>query len=79
MKLRIKLYGTLGPRVPGYRHSEGIQVELPDGATVNDLLTRLKISESEGAVVSIEGRLRKTDDKLSDGAQAQVFQTIHGG
>ena len=79
MKVRIKLYGTLGLRVPGYRHSEGIEVELPDGATVYDLLTRLKISESEGAVVSIEGRLRMADDKLSDGAQAQVFQTLHGG
>ena len=79
MKIRVNLYGTLGLRIPGYRHSEGIKVEVPDGATVKDLLTRLEISESEGAVVAIEGRIRKTKDKLPDGTRALVFQTVHGG
>jgi sulfur carrier protein ThiS len=79
MKVRVNLYGTLGLRIPGYQHSQGLEVELPDGATVKDLLTLLKISGSEGAVVAIEGHIKKTDDKLPGGAQAQVFQTVHGG
>ena len=79
MKVCVNLYGTLSLRIPGYRHSQGMEVELPDEATVNDLLTRLNISESDGAVVAIEGRIRKTDDKLPDGARARIFQTVHGG
>lgn len=79
MKVRVHLYGTLGLRIPGYRQPEGIEVELPHGATVYDLLTLLTISGTEGALVAIEGRLRKKDDILADGALAQVFQAIHGG
>jgi len=38
MKMRVKLYGTLSQSFPGYQHSQGIEVEIPDGATVKDLL-----------------------------------------
>ena len=79
MKVRVKLYGTLGLRVPGYQHSQGIGIELPEGATVNDLLVLLKIAESQGAVVAIDGRIRKSDNKIPDGAQAKIFQAVGGG
>ena len=79
MKVKVKLYGILSRRVPGYRHSDGMEVELPDGATVDDLLVFLEISESQKAVVAIDGRLRKANDKISHGAHAQVFQPVHGG
>jgi sulfur carrier protein ThiS len=79
MKVRVKLYGTLSQRFPGYRHSQGMEVEVPDGATVNDLLALLEISESQGAVVIVEGRVLKADDKMRCGVPVNVFQTIHGG
>jgi len=64
---------------PDYRHQDGIEVEVQDGATAKDLLSLLKISESNGAVVAIEGRILKRDDKMQHGAQVYVFQAIHGG
>ena len=79
MKVRVKLYGTLRLRVSGYQHVEGMEVELPERATVHDLLALLKISESQGAVVMIDGRIRKADAKIPCGGQAQVFQSLHGG
>jgi sulfur carrier protein ThiS len=79
MKVRVKLYGALSLRVPGYQHSQGIEMELPEGATVNDLFTLLEISKSQGIVVMIDGRIRKADDKIPDGVHARVFQPIHGG
>lgn len=79
MKVSVKLYGTLSLRVPGYRHSQGIDVELPEGATVHDLLAFLKLSEPQGAVVAIDGRIRKAHDKIPDGVQARVFQSVGGG
>jgi sulfur carrier protein ThiS len=79
MRVRVKLYGTLSLRVPGYQHSQGIEIELPEGATVNDLLAFLKISESQGAVVAIDGRIRKVDDKIPGGVKARVFQSVGGG
>jgi sulfur carrier protein ThiS len=79
MKVRVKLYGTLSQRFPGYQHSQGIEIEIPDGATVNDLLAHLEISESQGAVVIMDGRILKTDDKMQCGVQVSVFQAIQGG
>lgn len=77
--MRVKLYGTLSQRFPGYRHSQGIEVEIPDGATVKDLLALLEIPESQGAVIAMEGRILKADDKMRCGVHANVFQAIHGG
>jgi sulfur carrier protein ThiS len=79
MKVRVKLYGTLSLRVPVYEHSRGMEIELAEGATVKDLLDHLKISESQGAVVTIDGRIRKAGDKIPDGIHAKVFQSVGGG
>jgi sulfur carrier protein ThiS len=79
MKVRVQLYGTLSRRVAGYRHAQGIEIELPEGATVNELLALLKISEPQRAVVTIDGRIQKADDKIPSGVHARVFQSVHGG
>ena len=62
MHITARLYGTLSHRFPGYQHAQGIEVEIPNGATVKDLLALLEISESKGAVVAMEGRILKADD-----------------
>jgi sulfur carrier protein ThiS len=79
MKMTVKLFGTLRERFLDYRHQQGIEVEIPDGATAKDLLSLLKISESNGAVVAVEGRILKREDKMQHGMQVYVFQAIHGG
>jgi sulfur carrier protein ThiS len=81
MIIKVNLYGTLSQKVSGYRQSQGIEVEVPEGATVKDLLSLLQIPVlgSEKAVVAIDGRIRKTNDEIPSGARAQVFQPMHGG
>lgn len=79
MKMRVKLYGTLSQQFPGYQHSQGIEVEIPDGATAKDLLARLKISESQGIAVAMEGRILKADDTIRGGAPVHVLQSLSGG
>ena len=79
MKMRVKLYGTLSQRFPGYQHSQGIEVEIPDGATVKDLLALLEISESQGAVVIMDGRVLKADDEMPHGVPVKVLQAMRGG
>lgn len=77
--MKVKLYGTLGQHFPGYQHSQGIEVEIPDGATAKDLLALLEISESRGAVVAVEGRILKSDDRIRCGVPVHVLQVMHGG
>ena len=79
MKVWVKLYGTLSQQFPGYQPSQGIDVEIPNGATVKDLLALLEISESQGAVVVAEGRVLKADDKIQRGVPVIILQAIRGG
>ena len=79
MKVKVNLYGTLNTKIPGYRQSGGIEIELPEGSTVDDLLALLRIPESKKAVVTIDGRIRKAGDKIPHGAHARILQPIHGG
>ena len=79
MQVKVKLYGTLSQRFPGYRSAQGIEVEIPDGATVKDLLALLEISESRSAIVIVDGRILKADDEMESGVPVNVFQAIQGG
>lgn len=79
MKLTVKLYGTLSQYFPDYQPAQGLEVEMPEGATVKDLFVRLEISASQKAVVIMEGRVLKAGDQLRPGVPVNVFQAIHGG
>jgi sulfur carrier protein ThiS len=79
MKVRVNLYGTFRQRFPGYQHAQGVEVEIPKGATAKDLLALLEIPKSQGAVVIIEGRILKADDEIRRGAPVTVCQAIRGG
>jgi sulfur carrier protein ThiS len=81
MKVKVNLYGSLSQKVSGYRQKQGIDVEVPEGATVKELLSFLQIpiSGSEKAVVAIDGRIRKANDEIPSGAHAQIFQPMAGG
>ncbi len=79
MKLQIRLFGTLRVHASDYDPSTGLALEMPDGATVKDLLAHLGISEMRGAVVIVEGRTMETSERLRKGSFVNIFQTIQGG
>jgi sulfur carrier protein ThiS len=79
MKVQAKLFGTLGQKLPSYEPSQRIEVEVPEGATVRDLLARLELSPAQGVVVIAEGRILKAEDRLQCGVLVSVMQAISGG
>ena len=79
MRAKVKLYGTLRRHIPDYQHAQGIEVEIPDGATAKDLLALLEIPKSRGAVVIAGGRILKVDDIVPHGVPVNIVQTIGGG
>ena len=56
-----------------------MDVEIPDGARVKDLLAHLEISKSFGGVVAMEGKLLAEYGKLENGAEVNIFQSVFGG
>jgi sulfur carrier protein ThiS len=79
MQVQVKLYGTLGKRVSGYDHRRGLAVEVPEGATVRDLLAQLAIPLKRVGVVSLDGRLAGKKAPLAPGVLVKVFHPIFGG
>lgn len=79
MKVKVRLHGTLGQDFPEYRSSEGMEVEIPNGATVKELLALLDFAELRGAAVIVDGRVLKEDTKMQANAFVDVFQSIQGG
>jgi sulfur carrier protein ThiS len=79
IQLTVKLYGTLGKRIPGYNPETGCAVLLAQPATVADLIDQLGIPSRSIGIVSVNGRLAKKTDRLPDQALVKVFHPISGG
>ena len=79
MKIEVKLFGTLPQRYPDYDSTQGLEVELPDGAKVKDLLVHLEISDSDGGLVAIDNLVVQHDHELKDGVSVRIFQRAFGG
>jgi len=79
MKVRVKLFGILSRIQKDNPSTRDMEVEIQDGARVRDLLVHLKIPASQTAVVSMNERIMKPDDKLPGGATVVVFQAVFGG
>ena len=79
MKITVKLFGTLIQNFPDYSPDQGLEVEIPEGSKVADLLALLKISDSKGGTVVRDGLLLSRDEILTDGSLIQIFQALFGG
>ena len=79
MNVRVKLFGLLARRFPGYDPNEGMEVEIPQGARVKDLLARLTLTKEEESIVAVDGLVQKAEAELKDGSMIHVFHLITGG
>ena len=79
MKVRVKLFGTLPQRYPEYDPVDGLEVEIPDGARVKDLLAYLELSSSDGGVAAIDNLVVNVEKKLIEGVCVRIFQSAFGG
>lgn len=79
MIVKVKLFGSLGRKFPGHDPAKGIEVEIPDGARVKDLLTHLGIPETRGGVAAVEGVILHLEDPLRDGVSVHLLQAVYGG
>ncbi len=79
MKINVKLFGTLGRDFPGYDVLNGIEVNIPDGASVKDLLAHLDIPKTKGCFVSMNNCVVKDEDQLINNAVISILQALAGG
>ena len=79
MKITVKLFGTLSELFPDYDFEKGLDLDLPEGSKVADLLTFLEISDDQGGTVLMDSRFLSKDESLTPGSQVLIFQALNGG
>ena len=79
MKITIKLFGDLKRKISDYRPDKGLEMDIPKGSKVADLLALLGIPTSPGATVIMEGRVLPLEEKLINGSLINLFHVMYGG
>ena len=79
IEVRVKLYSTLERHVKNYNPLTGKIIQLPEGATVGDLIRSLGLPPRGARLVSIRNGVRKWDFKLKDGDLVSIFALLSGG
>lgn len=74
MRVRIKCFATLCDHTP----PDG-QLELPEGATVADLLPRLGLVEQDLKLAFVNSKHADLGTVLVDGDQLGLFPAVGGG
>jgi len=79
MKIRVILFGTLRKSFSDHDPVHGMEVEIPEGSTVGDLIAHIDLPAKKFGLVSVDGHLAKAGNLLQENAVVRVFQPIFGG
>jgi sulfur carrier protein ThiS len=79
VNVRIKLLGTLPSHAAGSSSTSETTLDLPDNATVADLVDRLGIPPERIGIATIDGKLARAADAVPADAEVKFFQKIAGG
>jgi molybdopterin synthase sulfur carrier subunit len=79
LTVQVKLFATLRQRYPRLGIGEPMAVELPEGATVGQLLAHLQIPDEQAKIVFVNHVIRGRDHPLADGDEAGIFPPVGGG
>jgi molybdopterin synthase sulfur carrier subunit len=78
-RVEAYVYAMLRRYQPDLSHGQPAILDLPEGATIDDLLVALGIPAEETKKTFVNGLSRGLDWELSDGDRVAVFPPIAGG
>jgi molybdopterin synthase sulfur carrier subunit len=79
ISVRVKLFATLRRHYPHLAIGESMPVELPEGATVGQLLDHLKLPADQVKIIFVNSVVRDGDQPLADGDEVGIFPPVGGG
>lgn len=79
MTIRVKLFGLLSARIPGYDRTTGISLDVPEGATCREIARSLGLADQEAGVFSVAGILKGPNESIDSGDELHIFMPIGGG
>lgn len=79
MRVVVRFMGKLGQGLSHYDPQKDLPVEMPDGASVKDLIGHLRIPKSQSWMVVLDGRILKPDALLKQNACLYIVPAVYGG
>jgi len=79
MQVRVKLYATLSRYLSSKAPGIPVEVEVPNGTTLGELVNGLKLPREEVKLFFVKGRARPIDWPLEPGDEVGIFPLIGGG
>ncbi|HRP74420.1 MAG TPA: MoaD/ThiS family protein [Rhodocyclaceae bacterium] len=83
MKIALKLYASLTDLLPPERIGNRLDVEVPAGTTVSDMVVRYRVPERSAHLVLINGVFvspeQRATRELADGDELAIWPPIAGG
>lgn len=79
MNVRLRLFATLGQYLPPDADGDGVTLALPDGATLADALSGLRVPRDEEYVAVVNGAHAESEARLVDGDEITLFPPLSGG
>jgi sulfur carrier protein ThiS len=79
MRIRVKLFATLGRHIAGGVTGAPFPLEVPDATTIADLVRQLNLPREEVKVAFVNGRTRPLDWPLQPEDEVGIFPPIGGG
>jgi sulfur carrier protein ThiS len=79
MRVFVKIYANLTRYVAGAKAGVPLELELPEGATLADLVTRLGIPPTEVRMAFVQGQVQPAERVLVGNDEVGIFPPIGGG
>ena len=79
MKIEVALYATLSKYLPPGAQNRKAVIEVPDGATVREVLSDLGVPQDLSSILLTNGRQASGEAVLKDGDALSVFPPLAGG
>jgi molybdopterin converting factor small subunit len=80
MTVEVRLFATLRQYLPPGSERARVRMEMPQGASIADVLARLGVPQDSAKLVLLDGRFEADRTRpLDDGVVLSVFPPIAGG
>jgi sulfur carrier protein ThiS len=79
LQVELRVFSGLEKYLSHKRFGEPVPVELPEGATLRDLLQKMGIPEEQVFTILVNGRHQSLDYIPGEGDRVSLFPPVGGG
>lgn len=79
MKINVKLIATYQKLLPVGTNGNTLEIEVPDGATISQVISRFGVPLDETSVIVLNGLTVDLNAPVSEGDTVSAFSAIAGG